>query len=147
MTTRRLGPFVRIAGSSLIRPPTLATAQTDGSWKEAWRLSRTAVILKTDENEIYKSMWTYTDGEHLSSTESEWGSVVHGILLALKKDQGALSLENDNLSVIQAIQGKKAMKGMKHYMDHIYELTAPLEWFGIRWIPRGLNKADSLFRI
>jgi hypothetical protein len=32
-------------------------------------------------------------------------------------------------------------------MDHIYELTAPLEWFGIRWIPRGLNKADSLFRI
>ncbi len=150
MAGRRVTPFLKVAGTALFRPPAAALAQTDGSWHQCWRLSRTAALLRTGEGEIWKSVQTYTAGEHASSTDSEWASVVDGILLAIKRDQGVLELENDNLGVMQAITGKgprpRSVFG-REALDAVYELTTPFEWFAARWIPRGRNGADRLFRV
>ena len=74
-----------------------------------------------------------------------------GILFALKKDQGAIELENDNLGVMQMITGVNHSRLRTPFsraaFGYIYELVTPLEWFAARWIPRGRNQADRLFHI
>ena len=136
-------PFHRLAG--VIRPAAVARVQTDGSYQHALRLSRTAVILRADDE--WRLMKTYIEGEHANSTESEWASVLDGIQFSIAKDQGALELENDNQGVIEALIRRRAKKEVERYYLHtILEESADLEWLGIRWIPRELNRADTLFR-
>jgi len=136
-------PFHRLTG--LIRPATVAHVQTDGSYHHRQRLSRTAVILRTDDE--YRLMTTYMEGEHKNSTESEWASVLDGLQFSIAKDQGAVELENDNLGVIEALIKRRAKKEVERYYLHaILEESADLDWLGIRWIPRELNRADTLFR-
>jgi ribonuclease HI len=136
-------PFHRLAG--VIRPALVAHVQTDGSYHHAQRLSRTAVILRADDE--WRLMKTYLEGEHANSTESEWASVLDGIQFSIAKDQGALELENDNQGVIEALVRRRAKKEVERYYLHtILEESADLEWLGIRWIPRELNRADTLFR-
>jgi ribonuclease HI len=136
-------PFHRLTG--LIRPAIVARVQTDGSYHHAQRLSRTAVILQTDGE--YRLMKTYMEGEHANSTESEWASVLDGLQFSITKDQGAVEIENDNLAVIEAIIRRRAKKEVERYYLHtILEESADLEWLAIRWIPRELNRADTLFR-
>ena len=136
-------PFHRIAG--LIRPAVVARVQTDGSYHVGQRLSRTAVILRADDE--WRLMKTYMEGEHINSTESEWASILDGIQFSIAKDQGALELENDNQGVIEALIKRRAKKeAERYYLNAILEESADLEWLGIRWIPRELNRADTLFR-
>ena len=124
---------------------TVALVQTDGSYHSGQRLSRTAVILQAaDEHRLMK---TYMEGEHVNSTESEWASVLDGLKFSIAKDQGAVEIENDNQGVIDAIIRRRAKKEMERYYLHaILEESADLDWLGIRWIPRALNRADTLFR-
>jgi len=136
-------PFHRLAG--VIRPAAVARVQTDGSYRHSTRLSRTAVILRADDE--WRLMKTYIEGEHENSTESEWASVLDGIQFSIAKDQGALELENDNQGVIEALIRRRAKKEVeRYYLDAILEESADLDWLGIRWIPRELNRADTLFR-
>jgi ribonuclease HI len=87
------------------------------------------------------------EGEHVNSTESEWASVLDGLQFSITKDQGAVEIENDNLAVIEAIIRRRAKKEVERYYLHtILEESADLEWLAIRWIPRELNRADTLFR-
>lgn len=137
-------PFTRIGGTSILKPPVLARAQTDGSFHSAYKMSRTAVILHTPEK--YMMIRSYLDGEHKNSTESEWASIYDGVVFSNTQGQGSLELENDNLDIVNSLQEGKAMKGLQYdYLCEIMQIADNMEWLGIRWIPREQNKADQLF--
>lgn len=129
---------------SLIKPDKIAHVQTDGSFKN---ISRTAVILNTQENVTYKLMNTYFD--HKNSTESEWCSILNGIKYSIYKDEGSLELENDCLPVIQHLINKRSPT--KAYLQDYYHLilkeVKTMDYLAIRWIPREMNRADDLFRL
>jgi ribonuclease HI len=110
-------------------------------------MSRTAVLLRTTDYVEYSLVDTYTD--HWNSTESEWASVINGIRFALKKDQGSVELENDCLPVVKHLIFKRppAKSYLADYYSAIFKEAKTMEYLGIRWIPRELNKADGLFRI
>ena len=124
-------------------PPKVAHVQTDGSFTT---LSRTAVLLRTISREDYTLRSTYLD--HVNSTQSEWCSILDGILLSKRKDQGSIQLENDCFGVIQALLRNRPPKEefAAHYYITIFKELRELDHFGIRWIPREMNKADELFR-
>jgi len=130
------------------RPPRVAAVQTDGSFSTQFvDMSRTAVLLRTTDYVEYSLVDTYTD--HWNSTESEWASVINGVRFALKKDQGSVELENDCLPVVKHLIFKRppAKSYLADYYSAIFKEAKTMEYLGIRWIPRELNKADGLFRI
>jgi len=133
---------------STLRPPKVALVQTDGSFStKQVELSRTAVLLLTASKEEYSLINTYFD--HWNAAESEWASVLNGIQFALKKDQGSVELENDCLPVVKHLIHKRApaKSYLADYYRTILKEAKTMEYLGIRWIPRELNKADDLFRI
>jgi ribonuclease HI len=126
------------------RPPTVGHIQTDGSFSS---ISRTAVILRTKNHEDYTLCKTYFNHKH--SMESEWCSILDGIQYAIKKDEGSIELENDCMPVVKSIIQKKIPNNslLAFYYTAVFNEIRDLEYIGIRWIPRELNKADELFRI
>lgn len=80
--------------------------------------------------------------------ESEWCSIVDGIQYAIRKDEVSFELENDCLPVVRSIINKKVPRSslLADYYTAAFKEIRNLEYFGIRWIPRELNKADELFR-
>uniref|UniRef100_A0A6C0JVL4 RNase H type-1 domain-containing protein n=1 Tax=viral metagenome TaxID=1070528 RepID=A0A6C0JVL4_9ZZZZ len=128
------------------RPPSLAFIQTDGSFSRG-NISRTAVTLNTKDNINYTLLNTYFD--HKNSGESEWCSILDGLLYAQKKDQGSVELENDCLPVIRhLILRKPPMKGyLTEYYSAILKEVKIMDYIAVRWIPREMNGADKLFRI
>ena len=145
MSKRPIAAFAALVKKTLHMPPHLASLQTDGSFRYVDRISRTASLLKTDET--YKSVKTYFD--HQNSYESEWCSVMDGILMSQENDVDSLQIENDNLSVMNSLIQRKVPKQeyAAIYYEEIMKLVQPMEWVELRWIPRRLNKADKLFRI
>jgi ribonuclease HI len=130
------------------RPSYTVRVQTDGSFGIKYQpISRTAVILTDCSGIRYSLCKTYFD--HKNSTESEWCSVLDGLNYCLKKDEGAVELENDNLGVMNSlIQRKPPRHGyLADYYGMIHKQLTLLEYVSIRWIPRQLNKADGLFRL
>lgn len=130
------------------RPPKVALVQTDGSFSSQYvEMSRTAVLLKCPDALEYSLVDTYSD--HISSTESEWASVLNGIRFALKKDQGSVELENDCMPVMKHLIFRKApaKSYLADYYAAVLKEARPMEYLGVRWIPRELNKADDFFRI
>jgi ribonuclease HI len=143
--SRRPGPFATLASATIVEPQILYHIQTDGSFRYNDRISRTAVLLKKDTTP-YSLVETYFD--HANSQESEWCSVMNGLLYAQSHDIGAVKLENDNLGVITSLLSRKKPKILyAYYYEEILENARKMDWVDIRWIPRGLNKADALFRI
>jgi hypothetical protein len=139
--------FISLTRSSP-RPPKVALVQTDGSFSSQFvEMSRTAVILKTSDALEYSLVDTYTD--HWNSTESEWASVLNGVQFALKKDQGSVELENDCLPVIKHLIAKQApaKSYLADYYAAVLKEAKKMEYLGVRWIPRELNRADDFFRI
>jgi ribonuclease HI len=129
-----------------VEPMIVSSLQTDGSFRYKDHISRTACLLK-DESEVYKSVKTYFD--HQNSYESEWCSVLDGILMSQANGCGDVQLENDNLSVINCLVNERKPPqsyAAKYYVD-VMHASRDMDWLEIRWIPRKLNKADGLFRI
>jgi len=142
--TRIATTLVPICRNSVIEPLALAAIQTDGSFQK--NISRTAVILDTTQGEQFTLSNTYFT--HANSHESEWCSVLNGLKFSLKKNQRAVTLENDNQGLIQSlITQTPPQRIYSHYYDSIFMLMDSFEWVSVRWIPRELNKADRLFRI
>jgi len=137
-------PSVFVALKNVSRPQTTVLLQTDGSFSHSYQMSRTACILNSRNGELTLSK-TYMD--HDSSTESEWCSILDGIQFAVKKDEGSIDLENDNLGVVRHIVGKRPPRLFSDYYSQIMKEVKGLDYIGIRWIPRELNHADNLFRI
>lgn len=123
----------------------MAHLQTDGSFRYKDKVSRTASLLKADAT--FKSVKTYFD--HKNSYESEWCSILDGIQMTQSNDVSAISLENDNLGVINALIQKRLPRHdyAAVYYDLILKEVKHMDFVEIRWIPRRLNKADALFRI
>lgn len=146
MSTQSLKRFSLLYAKSSFKPLSIAKLQTDGSFRYKDRISRTACLLR-DEGEVYKSVKTYFD--HQNSYESEWASVLDGILLSQDYQIGDIQLENDNLSVINCLVSERrpAQAYVAKYYDDVRAAAKGMDWLEIRWIPRKLNKADGLFRI
>lgn len=145
---KRPGIFVALTKPNLVAPILDTTKiQTDGSFKvQKYRISRTAVILTKPDGEKYSLCSTYFD--HKNSCESEWRAVLDGMEYGIIKKVKSANLENDNLGVMNSLIYKKAPSGIySDYYYYIFDLVKKFDYFAIRWIPRGLNKADKLFRI
>jgi ribonuclease HI len=141
---RKAGAFSTL-WKRFTRPLEIAHLQTDGSFRYTDRVSRTASLLLSDEK--YTSVKTYFD--HKNSYESEWCSILDGIQMTQSNDVSAISLENDNLGVINSLIQKKMPRHdyAAVYYDLILKEVKHMDFVEIRWIPRRLNKADALFRI
>jgi hypothetical protein len=127
------------------RYATTALVQTDGSFRPV--LSRTAVILTTHKGVEHTLSKTYDT--HINSTESEWCSVLDGVQYAMKRGQGAVDLENDNLGVVRSLIKERIPLNpiMAEYYTAIIAHINYLDYFSVRWIPRRFNRADDLFRL
>ncbi len=141
-----LQPYTRIGGRMIVPPLMTAHLQTDGSFHPR-KPARIAMILQSLDNQhTYKQVH---DVLAETSMEAEWMSVEQGIQIALNKNEGRLAIENDNLGVVSALMFPNdpiKQEIGRYYRDRIYALAKYGEWMGIRWIPRGLNDADALFR-
>ena len=140
--------YHHIFGSYVQTPRPFARVQTDGSFYTRNRLSRVAMILhpalRTDPQKHMFQIMNVND-----STETEWASVSHGLLFALEHDETIINIENDNLSVVSGlIMPHNHLKHdyARYYRSTILTNARHTQWTGIRWIPRGMNFADSLFR-
>jgi ribonuclease HI len=144
---KKPGLYATIYTSSLIKSPHVTHIQTDGSYSLHNKpISRTAVILNHPSGKTYRLCKTYFD--HANSHEAEWCSVLDGVTYSMKHNLRTIHLENDNLGVMNALINREKPKSpYLEYYHTILELTKELEFLGIRWIPRNLNKADRLFRI
>ena len=147
-SSKLTNPFNSLSKSSFIIPENVSHIQTDGSFGFQYKnISRTACIMKDSKKDNRSIINTYLD--HKNSYESEWCSVVDGIDFAIKKKEYSLEIENDNLSLIKCLINKKrpAQKYVVDYFDYIMDISGSVDYLGVRWIPRELNKADALFRI
>ena len=130
--------------SNKINP--LTRVQTDNSFYQKDKTGSVAALLYFQGG----SYQGYTHPlEHLdSSIESEWASIYFGLEMAKKSNQSLIGLENTCLSVVRHIMmndsGKKDYT--RYYHNKIKEVADELQWCGIRWIPRELNRADALLR-
>jgi len=140
---RTPGPFVQLSANSLLKALKVAHVQTDGSFKN--NISRTAVIIR--KNQINHSLCK-TFFNHRNSTESEWQSIVDGLEYSIKREEKSITLENDNLGVVNSLIQEKAPNLIySAYYFYSLDLIKSMDWVAVRWIPRELNKADKLFRI
>ena len=129
----------------LVRMP-LALVQTDGSFHQRNRSGAVAAILDLpvgSKHQFVNQLYALE-----SSTEAEWASVYYGLSLAINMEQRLIGLENDCLGVVQNILFNQPNRHeyARYYNHKIQGLAQKTDWCGIRWIPRGLNKADRLFR-
>lgn len=144
---KRPGSFFTLTKPNLLRLEEPTKIQTDGSFNIQNNLiSRTAVILTKPDGVKYSLCTTYFD--HANSCESEWRSVIDGLTYGIKKNVKNINLENHHLDVINSLIQKNKPSGLySEYYYYIFELVKRFDHLAIRWIPRGLNKADKLFRI
>jgi len=86
--------------------------------------------------------------EHFNSYESEWASVLDGVRFSAAHQIGGIELENDNAAVIAYLKDRRAppQEYASHYYHEILREAAHLDWFAVRWIPREINRADTLLR-
>lgn len=144
VTALKLNEFSKVASKTLFRPDSVLRVQTDGSFSHKYSISRTAVLVANAKIDQYL-VKTYFN--HRNSYESEWQSVLDGIIYSIKKGKGSLELENDNLAVINSIIQRKRpdLAYARPYYSEIIDHSRYLDWLSIRWIPRKFNKADKLF--
>lgn len=140
-------PFYAISKRGLLIPERISHIQTDGSFAQQYKISRTACHMVDSKKDARTMINTYLD--HKNSYESEWRSIVDGIDFAIKKKEYTLEIENDNLSVIKCLINRKRpmQKYAVDYFDYVMDISSKIDYLAIRWIPRELNKADDLFRI
>jgi hypothetical protein len=137
--------FMRIGGRMHFPPPLFATVQTDGSFGSLGARVAT-VIHPADELHTWRYIETISA---MSSAETEWASIECGIRRAIDAGESAMGVENDNLGVIHGLVFP--LTPLKHayaryWRSRIADLTKDVDWVGVRWIPRELNRADDLFR-
>jgi len=144
----------RFLGGKLLRPRYPSLVQTDGSYHRGRNAGYAAALLFHD-NKKYKHL-LYLDNAQ-DSCETEWASVYNGLVFSLEKNVSEINIENDNLGVVKNLteytnkekyrnRTKNKKEYAEHYKHEILKLTKYTKWTGIRWIPRGLNRADDIFR-
>ena len=128
-----------------------SVVQTDGSFYRVKHLGRVAALLYHDTN-TFKNVKTMVNA--CNSYETEWASVLHGLVFSLEHNASQIYIENDNLGVVQSLsnyvkkgkKGKRETEYVQHYKYEIMHLAKQTETTAIRWIPRSKNRADALFR-
>ena len=149
-------PFGRVGGRLPFIPLSYTIIQTDGSYKnKPTRTGPKAKVAAIICHPKVTSTSTSTSTNFLkavtasSSTEAEWISIVMGLQFALDQNHEKIAIENDCLSVVEAILNpryKPTHEYARHYREQINILARATDWTGARWIPRELNRADELFR-
>jgi hypothetical protein len=148
---RYLGtPFHCIGGLAQIPSPSaFHRVQTDGFFDKRYK-GRVAAIIYTPTHHIDQT-WAGPI-RTISSTETDWASVAIGLRMALEFNHRHLGIENNNLEIIRSLifyrdvdfKNKRNQDYARYYFHDIMKSAAQTEWTGVRWIPRGLNRADDL---
>ncbi len=83
---------------------------------------------------------------HENLYESEWASVLDGVLFSEAHQLGGIELEHDNAAVIMILKDRRVptQEYVKFYYNEILRAADNLDWFAIRWIPHEINHADKL---
>jgi len=148
---RYLGtPFHCIGGLATIPSPSaFHRVQTDGFFDQRHGpQGQLAAIIYTPTHHIERSWMGPIQAN--SSTETDWASVAMGLRMALEFNHRHLGIEHDNLEIIRSLIFYKEIKNkpnqdyVQYYFNEIMKSAAQTEWTGVRWIPRGLNRADDL---
>lgn len=130
--------------SNKIHP--LTRVQTDGTLYSKNKTGAVAALLYYQS----RSAQGFTHPlEHLDdSTEAQWASVYFGLEMAKRSNQSLIGIENDSLSVIRHIMCNDTggTDYARYYNHKIKEVAEELQWCGVRWIPRELNRANTLLR-
>lgn len=140
-------PKFTVITTPIIHPlPKMPRLQTDGSFGYKG-VSRTAVLYRNKKGNDSMQCKTYFD--HSTPTESEWCSVLDGIKYAVKKDEGFIELENDNLGVITCLISEIEPSNPIHafYFTSIYKQIEHFDYVAIRWIPREMNASHEIFKL
>ena len=126
--------------------PILTHIQTDGSFYQHTKSGTVAAILRlpTGVSQGFRQSLE----KPKSSTEAEWASIYFGLEMGRRLGQEVVGLENDCLGVIRSIIFNSAGRHeyARYYHHKIKETAADMDWCGIRWIPRRMNRADDLLR-
>ena len=150
---RYLGtPFHCIGGLATIPSPSaFHRVQTDGFFDKRYK-GRVAAIIYTPTHHIDQT-WAGPI-RTISSTETDWASVAIGLRMALEFNHRYIGIENNNLEIIRSLifhkefkakaKAKQNQEYARYYFHDIMKSAAQTEWTGVRWIPRGLNRADDL---
>ncbi len=138
-------PPIYVGGYARYPPAIYAIAQVDGSFKT--NIGAAAVFFtKADGVTKYKNH--YQLGVVTSSTEAEWAAIYAGISKSKELQENALLIENDCIGVIGHILNRDVQlkhEYARYYRSKIIQSAAELEWVGLRWIPRTINRADDIF--
>ena len=123
---------------NILQPSTFSIIQCDGSFKNG--IGKTAVLYGKHARVSYPLCIE-------SSTEAEWKSVHDALLFGLEHGVTTIGIENDNLGVINTFLNDIVPKReyARYYKWKITKDAEQTEWTGVRWIPRGKNRADDLF--
>ena len=151
----RLLPFTYFAGTLYRQPyqwtysshlPILTKVQTDGSYIRHSKRGGAGVFIVTPEGTSHKYAHPLFRLE--SSTEAEWASVYYGMSMMKTMRKPIVGIENDCLGVVRQIMLNDTGRHeyARYYHHKIRELGKEMEWCGIRWSPRGLNRADSVLK-
>jgi len=145
---RQLSPFYRIGGTSPFTyiPNTLYRVQTHGFFDRNKGSQIAAILYGVDHRAITQ---THLQINAKSPTEAAWASVALGLAMAIQHKKPVVGIENDNISIIRSLifhrNFRSRHESAHHYFHEIMRLALDTEWTGVRWIPRGLNRADDLF--
>jgi len=114
----------------------IALVQTGGSFYTRTRSGAVTAHLDLPTGREYKYIQQLP--KPVSSIEAEWASIYYGLAMAQQLEQSIIGLENNCLSVVQAILLNSPGKHeyAKYYNYKIHRLGRDVEWCGIRWIPR-----------
>lgn len=151
---RYLGtPFHCIGGLTQIPSPSaFHRIQTDGFCsKQHGPQAKIAAIIYTPDHKVGLSSMGSIRANSL--TETQWASIALGLHLAVENNYRHVGIENDNLGVIRSLifhrdidfNTKQNQEYARYYFHQIMKVVDTTEWTGVRWIPRGLNRADDLF--
>ena len=120
----------------------LALVQTDGSFRNSQGRVAAMLFANQQRHTLLQTI------QARDSYETEWCSVYTGLLFGLEHNANTIHIENDNLGVIEVLTSPyKSRKGQANaYRERILRLAKETDYTAVRWIPRKLNRADSLFR-
>lgn len=139
-------PIIRIGGKRIHPLPEslICVIQVDGSYRPQTKTAAVAFYMKTPTGSVLSQSIPV---EAQNSTEAEWTSIYFGLQSALSNDYKDLHLQNDCLSIIQAFlpnANPPRPTYAKYFKTKIQTYSNEVNWVGISWIPRELNRADAV---
>lgn len=114
----------------------------DGSYHHDQEIAVSGVVLRGNDNETYRELWT-THPESSTSMETESAAVLNGIQVAQTYDPSHIVVYSDCEPVVRRIQQRTRTD--LDVFDRIYRLLDEFDFVNVHHIPRKRNqRADEV---